>query len=114
MGTWRLISASTLAASPGTCEDPSSPLREGLITYTNDGRVMAILRHGGRKPLSSGDRMSASIEERAEAFATSFAYAGRYSLAGNRIIHHVEIASVENWVKPIWFVWSGSKATRSP
>ena len=59
---------------------------------------MAILRHGGRKPLSKGgDRMAASVEERAEAFATFFAYAGSYSLAGDEIIHHVEIASVENW-----------------
>ena len=38
------------------------------------------------------------MNERAEAFATSFSYAGRYSLAGDTIIHHVEIASVQNWV----------------
>ncbi|MGY4234978.1 hypothetical protein ACVIIW_003925 [Bradyrhizobium sp. USDA 4449] len=59
---------------------------------------MAIISHSGRKPLASGDRISASVDERAEAFATSFSYAGRYSLSGDRIIHHVEIASVQNWV----------------
>jgi hypothetical protein len=59
---------------------------------------MAIISHSGRKPLASGDRISASVNERAEAFATSFSYAGRYSLTGNKIIHHIEIASVQNWV----------------
>ncbi len=34
----------------------------------------------------------------AEAFATFFAYGGRYSLDGDRLTHHVEVASVENWV----------------
>ena len=60
--------------------------------------MMAIISHSGRKPLASGDRISASVDERAEAFATPFSYAGRYSLAGDKIIHHVEIASVQNWV----------------
>ena len=87
VGTWRLVATS-----------PTSPLQAGLITYTSDGRVSAILRHGGRKPLTTGDRISASIEERAEAFATLFAYAGSYEVDGVKVIHHVEIASVENWV----------------
>jgi hypothetical protein len=60
---------------------------------------MAMISHSDRKPLTNGDRISASVDERAEAFATSFAYAGRYSLAGDKIIHHIEIASVQNWVR---------------
>ena len=96
-GTWRLIAAS--ATSGGDRNDaPYGPNPSGFITYTGDGRVMAIISHSGRKPLASGDRISASVDERAEAFATSFSYAGRYSLAGDRIIHRVEIASVQNWV----------------
>ena len=87
VGTWRLLAAS-----------PTSPLQAGYITYTGDGRMSAILSHGGRKPLSTGDRISASVEERAEAFATLFAYAGSYDVVGNKVVHHVEIASVENWV----------------
>lgn len=87
VGTWRLVATS-----------PTSPLQAGYITYTGDGRVSAILRHGGRKPLTTGDRISASVEERAEAFATLFAYAGSYEVSGDKVIHHVEIASVENWV----------------
>jgi hypothetical protein len=96
-GTWRLIAAS--ATSGGDRNDaPYGSNPSGFITYTSDGRVMAIISHSGRKPLASGDRISASVDERAEAFATSFSYAGRYSLADDRIVHRVEIASVQNWV----------------
>jgi hypothetical protein len=89
VGTWRLISAS---ASSGSNRNytPYGPTPAGLLTYTSDGRVMAIICHSGRKPLASGDRISASLDERAEAFATSFSYAGRYSLSESKIIHHVE------------------------
>ena len=93
VGTWRLIAVSVPSSPAAT-----SPLKAGYITYTSDGRVSAILSHDGRKPLSSGDRISASVEERAEAFATCFAYAGTYDVVGDKVIHHVEIASVENWV----------------
>ena len=97
IGTWRLVAAS---ASSGSVRNdaPYGPAPAGLITYTGDGRVMAIICHSGRKPLASGDRISASIDEKAEAFATSFSYAGRYSLSADKIIHRVEIASVQNWV----------------
>ena len=97
VGTWRLVAAS---ASSGSAKDdaPYGPTPSGIITYTGEGRVMAIISHSGRKPLASGDRISASVNERAEAFATSFSYAGRYSLLGDKIIHHVEIVTVQNWV----------------
>ena len=59
--------------------------------------MAAVISYGGRRLLSA-DRIAASVGERAEAFATSFAYGGRYSVDGDRVIHHVEVASVQNWV----------------
>jgi lipocalin-like protein len=99
VGSWRLIAASATTPNGATNDAPYGATPSGIITYTSDGRViMAMLSHSGRKPLSTGDRISASAEERAEAYATYFAYAGRYSLAGDKIVHHVEMASVQNWV----------------
>jgi hypothetical protein len=89
---------SAFASGDGVKNDApfgSSPI--GVLTYTRDDRMTAIISHGGRKPLS-GDRISAPPAERAEAFATFFAYAGRYSLGGDTVTHHVEVSSVENWV----------------
>ena len=37
-------------------------------------------------------------EEKAEAFATCFAYAGTYSVRDNPITHHVLVSSVPKWV----------------
>src|SRR5262249_27442466 len=70
---------------------------KGVITYSSDGRMTCVISYDERKRLSA-DRVAAPAAERAEAFATSFAYSGRYSLDGGHIRHHVEIASVENWV----------------
>ena len=70
----------------------------GFLTYTAEGRVIAIITYGGRKQLSVNDRVSAPSEERADAFATMFAYAGHYKIEGDRVTHHVEAASAQNWV----------------
>ena len=59
---------------------------------------MAIITNGGRIPLSVPDYVSAPAGERAEAFATLVSYAGRYTFTGDRVIHHVEVAWMENFV----------------
>ena len=60
--------------------------------------MTAMISCGGRKRLSSSDSLSAPVEEQAEAFKTFIAYAGRYTLDGDKVIHHVEISSIQDWV----------------
>jgi hypothetical protein len=98
VGTWRLVSASASTDAAHVDSTPYGAKPEGVLTYTSGGWVTAIIRHSDRKPLSTGDRISAPPEERTEAFATFFAYAGRYAVTKDRVIHHVEISSAENWV----------------
>jgi len=57
-----------------------------------------MISYGGRKRLSSSDSRSALRKSKAEAFKTFVAYAGRYTLNGDKVIHHVEISSIQNWV----------------
>ena len=97
VGTWRLVSASASTADGRLIDAPFGSNPTGVITYTREGRMTAMISHAGRKPLS-GDRISSPASERAEAFATFFAYAGGYSVNGDQVIHHVEISSVQNWV----------------
>lgn len=95
VGTWKLVSASS-ATSAGEASEPpygSSPV--GFLTYTEDGRVTALISHGGRNPLSIG---GGTLQEQADAFKTFLAYAGRYTLDGDKVTHHVEIASIQNFV----------------
>lgn len=58
--TWRLLAASAHSGSERN-DTPYGPTSSGHITYTADGRVMAIISHSGRKPLASGDRISATV-----------------------------------------------------
>ena len=81
LGTWKLVSA-THTTDKGDVKDAFGPNPIGFITYTTDGRMMAIITYSGRKPLSVPDHVAAPADERAEAFASMIAYAGRYSLAG--------------------------------
>src|ERR1700677_837846 len=98
VGTWKLVSASSSTASGERNDTPFGPSPSGFLTYTQDGRVTAMISYGGRKRLSSSDSRSVPAEEEAEAFRTFLAYAGRYRLDGDQVIHHVEISSIQNWV----------------
>jgi Lipocalin-like domain len=97
VGTWRLVSASATTAAGTVEHGPYGPKPSGLLIYTSAGTMSAQVSYGGRSRLSA-DRVAAPAAERAEAFATFFAYGGRYTMTGDRVVHHVDIASVENWV----------------
>ena len=98
VGTWKLVSA--LSTRPnGERVNYYGEHPVGFLTYTDDGRMTAVLGDGDRKQLSDEDRQSTSAEERSEAFSTFNAYAGSYTFQGDRVIHHVEVALFQNWVK---------------
>ena len=97
VGTWRLKAASATADDGGMDDSPFGTGPVGLLVYSAEGTVTALISHGGRSRLSA-DRIASSAEERANAFATFFAYGGRYTTAGDTVIHHVQVASFENWV----------------
>jgi Lipocalin-like domain len=98
VGTWKLVSASSKDSSGQPLETPYGDHPAGLLTYTADGRVTALISNGGRKQLSVGVRGSLLLEEQAEAFRTFLAYGGRYRLSGDKVIHSVEISSIQNYV----------------
>jgi Lipocalin-like domain len=101
VGTWKLLSASTRTSSGERDGAPYGVDPVGFLTYTGDGRVTALISYGGRKRLSVlpvGGGTPSQIEEQAEAFKTFLAYAGRYTLTGDKVIHHIEISSIQNYV----------------
>lgn len=98
VGTWKLVSASSTTAKGERNETPYGPNPSGLLTYTEDGRVSALISYGGRKPISVGGGIATLLEEQAEAFKTFLAYAGRYTISGETVSHHVEISSIQSYV----------------
>jgi hypothetical protein len=95
VGTWKLVSASSTTSTGERSESPYGAQPAGFLTYTGDGRVSALISYDGRKSLSFG---GGSPEEQAEAFKTFLAYAGTYRLDGDKVTHHVEVSSIQNYV----------------
>jgi len=98
IGTWKLVSGTTTTVSGNESTAMYGERPAGFITYTQDGRMSAIITADGRKPLSVADRIAAPAEERAAAFATLIAYAGRYTVSGGKVTRHIEVSSFQNWV----------------
>ena len=98
VGTWKLVSVTATTDKGEVDKAALGQNPSGLLTYTADGRMMAIISDGGRKPLSIADRVAAPAEERAQAYSTFMAYAGRYTFTCDKVVHHVEVASLQNWV----------------
>jgi hypothetical protein len=93
--TWKVLSVTT-TDDTGVVQNPFGENPLGFITYTADGRMSVIINASDRKPLSGDDRAAAPVAERAEAFATMVAYAGRYTFTGDKVVHHVEASAVPN------------------
>jgi hypothetical protein len=94
VGTWQLVSASSMSSTGERDATAFEANPSGFLTYTQDGRVSAIISYGSRKPLS----VAPTPQEQAEAFKTFLAYAGRYTFDGHQVTHHVEVSSIQNFV----------------
>ena len=95
VGTWKLVSATSTMPTGERGESPYGTHPAGFLTYTAEGRVTALISYDGRKSLSFG---GGTPEEQAEAFKTFLAYAGSFTLRGDRVTHHIEISSIQNYV----------------
>jgi hypothetical protein len=105
IGIWSLISATAIHADGTVIPDVYGANPIGYITYTSNGHMMVMFSRSDRSPLSqavrsplSPEMQSLPIEELAQAFTTFNAYAGTYTLSGNTVTHHIEIASIPNRV----------------
>lgn len=94
-GTWKLRTVS--AWIDGREVNPAAygenPV--GFIHYLPGNRMAAVIAYGGRKPMQ-GDRLKASAEARAEAYASFVSYAGGYRVEGDKVIHTVEVSAYQN------------------
>jgi len=79
-----------------------------------DGRMSVVITAETRKPLSVNDRIAAPADERAEAFSTVIAYAGRYTLPMTKLVHHVEASWMPINLARTWFAPSSWREIASP
>jgi Lipocalin-like domain len=97
IGTWRLVSWE----NRGVDSQISHPLGEdavGYIMYNQDGYMFVAIMRPERPNFPTGDLLSGSTEEKAQAASTYVSYCGRYEFRGDTVIHHVELSLFPNWV----------------
>jgi Lipocalin-like domain len=114
VGVWKLVSYSTQDPDTHVVFYPFGERATGYIVYTAEGRMFAILAAEGRKPLTGGNRITAPVEDRADAFTTATAYSGTYTLTEGQVVHHVDISVNPNWVgtDQVRFTWlEGNRLT---
>jgi hypothetical protein len=87
-GAWHLVRWEI--AAHGRLSQPFGPGATGMLLYTADGHMQAVIAAAGRAPLSAPVPRQAPQAERAAAFDSYFHYAGSYALiAGPRVVHRV-------------------------
>jgi hypothetical protein len=94
VGTWKLVSIRRRDVATGAETDAWGPGAEGYITYGADGRMMTLIVRGDR---ARPQGKAASAVEGAALFASMMSYGGTYRLAGDRVVHAIDIAWNESW-----------------
>jgi hypothetical protein len=94
IGTWTLVSAVREEIPSGAKTDLFGPNPHGFINYSVDGRMIALITRADRKPPADGKATSAEAEA---LFRSMLGYAGRYTIEGNEVTHHVDISWNESF-----------------
>lgn len=87
-------------AKDGTVVKP--PERPGpspsRIAYTKEGMVIVVSTPANRAKVDAKDPSQATLEEKARMADGVVAYAGRYEIKGDTVIHHIEVSFFPNLV----------------
>lgn len=91
-GAWELVSWRLLGPN-GAVTEPFGPAPRGRLIYTDDGHMSVVISARDR-PRLADDPALRSNADRAAAYDTVHAYAGRWWLEGDTIVHRVTMASM--------------------
>jgi hypothetical protein len=97
VGTWRLVNFHGRKAD-GTLRPALGENAQGLLVYTADGYMIAILSQVDRPSFRSRDFRGGTPEEALMAVNSYVSYCGRYEVDGDTVIHHVEMSLFPNWI----------------
>ena len=80
----------------GRVVHPFGEKLEGFIEY-GDETLFVLVTRSPRTPFTTGGQWDASAAEKAAAYDEYLSYAGTYSVDGDHVTHHVELAIFPNW-----------------
>lgn len=98
-GSYRVVSVERTAES-GQVVTPFGPDPDGILIYTPEGMMTAVVGASRRAPLDLdllGATVSATDEALAQAFRSAHGFAGTFTLGDGVITHHIVVSTVPNW-----------------
>jgi hypothetical protein len=93
-GTWKQISGTLVEVESGLAKDGLSSAPNGHVTFSPDGRIMLISLDTAR-PRPAGPVPTAAEAE--ALFRGMIAYAGWFTIDGNRIFYDLDATWNETW-----------------
>jgi hypothetical protein len=97
-GAWQLVGWTIEYPPSGRVTQPFGPDPEGLLVYTADGHMSAVMQRRDRPRLSRADPRAVTDAEKAAAFATYLHYSGLWNVADGNVIHDVRHAMNPNLI----------------
>jgi hypothetical protein len=89
VGAWRLVRWQIDYSDGRPPTYPYGSDAEGVLCYTGDGWMSALIGRPDRAPLSAASVRAAPAAERLGAFDSFFSYAGPYEVRGTQVVHKV-------------------------
>jgi hypothetical protein len=97
VGTWRLVSWENRGVD-GQVTHPMGANPLGYLVYTPDRHFSVMISRASRPGFHVGDLLGGTIEDKVRAVESFVAYAGRYTVHDDRVVHHVELSLFPNWI----------------
>ena len=94
LGTWKLQSFVFEAITSGQRSSPFGDHPVGYLSYSPDGRMYAI---GAAEDRPKPRDLVPTDAEKVKLYESVFAYAGTYTVDGEKVIHHVDISWNQSW-----------------
>jgi hypothetical protein len=85
----------------GTVEFPFGERATGMLLYTADGAMAAVVGRSDQPALEMdllAGTVEASESELAAAFGSAYGFAGTFVVEGDIVRHHILVSTVPNWV----------------
>ena len=89
LGTWTLVSAIREEIPSGATSPQFGEAPRGYLTYSPDGRMLALITRADRKAPASG---RATAGEAEALFRSMMSYGGTFTIVGDVVTHHVDIS----------------------
>lgn len=94
LGTWRLVSYSREIVGTGERIDIFGARPRGVLNYAPDGRMMLVIVHENQYVPRD---LILSSDEKIKLYDSFIAYAGTYTVADGKIVHHIDAAWNQTW-----------------